>query len=241
MADANFWRDMAGQFLALPDRHGSSTLRADWICITRDDDAPPQCHWQLSGGRSPQARLEFTTLAQRCGVEIDGTSDSFIVWLEALKRELPNLSQASANHEFNTDGTIAATYTGLCIPFVYEASANVCKILESRALDQERKARLGEQQKTEPLSLPSDSSNCTRSREIDTFIQKCNQHSTTRIFKSHIWKSVGHRTARQFEYWQACDEKKATPEDQRNFSRILRTTPEEFVATLKRQNLIPPA
>lgn len=52
---------------------------------------------------------------------------------------------------------------------------------------------------------------CARGREVDAFIQKCDLNSTTRIYKRHIWSSVGHKTARQFEYWQACNEGKATP------------------------------
>ena len=76
---------------------------------------------------------------------------------------------------------------------------------------------------------------------MDAFLAACNQKSTTRIYKRHIWKSAGHTSPRQFEYWQNCDEKKATAEDGRNFNRILAHSPEEFIALLKRQRLIPDA
>jgi hypothetical protein len=78
-----------------------------------------------------------------------------------------------------------------------------------------------------------------RIAEVAAFLAECNKHSTTRIYKKHIWRSAGHTRARQFEYWQDCNDAKATAEDQRNFPRILNYSPEEFVALLKLQKLIP--
>lgn len=77
-----------------------------------------------------------------------------------------------------------------------------------------------------------------RNGEIDVFLQACNALSMVRIRKRHIWLSVGHSKARQFEYWQAGDEK-ATRVDNANFRRILGMKPEDFVALLQRKKLIP--
>lgn len=81
---------------------------------------------------------------------------------------------------------------------------------------------------------------CKRKGEIDAFLQRCKELSVTRVLRRHIWLLVGHSKGRQFEYWQACD-KKATREDEINFSRVLRMEPEEFIALLRQKHLIPSA
>jgi hypothetical protein len=58
-----------------------------------------------------------------------------------------------------------------------------------------------------------------------------------RIIEKHIWLSVGHGTARQFQYWKKGD-RRATASDKRNFSCILSMDPAEFIDTLKNQELI---
>lgn len=77
----------------------------------------------------------------------------------------------------------------------------------------------------------------TRRSRVDAFLKQCNKISEKRIYKNHIWKSVGHKTARQFEYWQECSDK-STAEDQRNFSRVLGRSSQDFLATLKKQKLV---
>jgi hypothetical protein len=78
---------------------------------------------------------------------------------------------------------------------------------------------------------------CCRKAEVDAFIAKCREISGQRILKSHIWRSVGHTKARQFEYWQSCD-KKTTASDSTNFKRILRQDPMSFVESLKGRGLL---
>ena len=73
--------------------------------------------------------------------------------------------------------------------------------------------------------------------EVNAFLQACNRHSRARIYKRHIWLLVGHTKGRQFEYWQA-GSPKATSEDKNNFGRILRTSPEDFLAALRRKGII---
>lgn len=95
-----------------------------------------------------------------------------------------------------------------------------------------------------PKSTPSlasspDEHPCKRGSEVVTFLQKCNQLSAARVRKKHIWLLIGHSKGRQFEYWQACNEEKATAEDKINFSRVLRMKPEDFLAALRKKRLLP--
>jgi hypothetical protein len=72
---------------------------------------------------------------------------------------------------------------------------------------------------------------------VDEFLAKCNEISGTRIFRSHIWRHIGHRTSRQFEYWQKGDPKTSSSDDY-NFNRVLDMNPDEFIASLKRKHLL---
>ena len=95
--------------------------------------------------------------------------------------------------------------------------------------------------------LSSSSSREARSAErrrlVDCFLEACNRVSKVRIGRAHIWRSVGHRKARQFEYWQAGDDRLphstrgATRQDDQNFRRVLTTKPEVFVFQLKSQKI----
>ena len=78
-----------------------------------------------------------------------------------------------------------------------------------------------------------------RSAKVDDFLVRCNQEPglPERLYKKHIWASVGHKSPRQFQYWQAGDAA-ATAEDEKNFGRILAMSPSAFIAQLKRSNLI---
>jgi hypothetical protein len=88
--------------------------------------------------------------------------------------------------------------------------------------------------------LPSSHSdlNIVRDRRqlVDKFLEACNGASDLRITRTHIWRSVGHKAARQFEYWQAGKDclpgttRGATRQDDLNFRRVLATPPEAFVA-----------
>jgi hypothetical protein len=73
---------------------------------------------------------------------------------------------------------------------------------------------------------------------VDAFLSKCRQYAQPRgINRTHIWKSVGHKSARQFQYWQAGDPK-ATAQDDQNFRRILALSPADFIAQLKGQGFL---
>jgi hypothetical protein len=62
--------------------------------------------------------------------------------------------------------------------------------------------------------------------------------SVMRIDGKRIWHAVGHKRARQFQYWQEGSDK-ATDVDDRSFRRILDMPPAEFIALLKRKGIAP--
>lgn len=86
----------------------------------------------------------------------------------------------------------------------------------------------------------------SRRELVDAFLAKCNQVSSVRIIRADIWRSVGHGHARQFEYWQAGEDRLAgttrgaTKQDNQNFLRILAMKPEEFLARLQKPGTTPP-
>jgi hypothetical protein len=148
MADANFWRDLAKKFRKL-DPHGS--LRADWV-INTSQPQQSLAHWTIVG--PDPLRAEIQALARRGGVEIDPSADSLRVWLETLKVERINRSSEGSGIE--TDGT--GTFAGHClwgtISQVAQGSVHLCHLLESRALEVERRAKLEKQQRDNPGLWP---------------------------------------------------------------------------------------
>jgi hypothetical protein len=72
---------------------------------------------------------------------------------------------------------------------------------------------------------------------VDTFLLQCTRETKLKAMRKHIWQAVGHRTARQFQFWQASSPK-ATASDDSNFSRILRMNPTEFEILLKNKGII---
>ncbi len=79
-----------------------------------------------------------------------------------------------------------------------------------------------------------------RSSVVDAFLLQCNRESAVgfKVIRKHIWLAAGHAHARQFQYWQERSDK-ATDEDDRNFRRILRMTPAQFIALLEKKNISP--
>lgn len=85
-----------------------------------------------------------------------------------------------------------------------------------------------------------------RRARVESFLQKCSVELTIRVRKTHIWRAAGHTTARQFQYWQAGDDRRAnsasthgaTEEDDRNFRRILEMRPQDFLTLLEQKGLM---
>jgi hypothetical protein len=78
-----------------------------------------------------------------------------------------------------------------------------------------------------------------RTKMVDDFLVQCNRESVGfKVRRKHIWLAVGHARARQFQYWQEGSDK-ATDADDRAFRRILRMSPAEFIALLKKKGISP--
>jgi hypothetical protein len=80
-----------------------------------------------------------------------------------------------------------------------------------------------------------------RRKMVDDFLIQCNEESSagSKVTRKHIWLVVGHKYARQFQYWQK-GSSNATEEDDRNFRRILGMAPAEFVILLNQKGLSSP-
>jgi hypothetical protein len=143
MADSNFWRDYAEKFRAVRD---NAELRADWRQTVKvgEENLPPLVSWQLNGldWNRRSIELEFITLARRCGPEIYPYIDSLAGWLEELRsRQALNDRNRGSGIESSPDGTITAHVHFGSILAVCEASAFICKLLESETLETERLER----------------------------------------------------------------------------------------------------
>lgn len=104
------------------------------------------------------------------------------------------------------------------------------------SVDRNLEEQLKQQSESKLPSSAEQPIGAERRELVTAFLAACNQVSQSKIHKAHIWRSVGHTKARQFEYWQAGQDRApgtnrgATLQDDRNFRRILATEPETFVA-----------
>jgi hypothetical protein len=80
------------------------------------------------------------------------------------------------------------------------------------------------------------SGTATRNR-VDAFLDACNEISTKRIRRKHIWLAAGYKEAREFEYFQK-EDRKATDTARRNFERILHYEPRKFIGILNEKGLL---
>src|ERR1700674_4499357 len=118
MADADFWRDLAARFRALPNDHGL-------FCVDWKQLASGVRIWIPRGTRSTMS--QFDAVAARAGVAIDPTgADPRETWLEALIGTFPtaNLTSAITQDEPPSEGKIKDPCG---------ASADLCNALELRA------------------------------------------------------------------------------------------------------------
>jgi len=146
MADSNFWRDIAVKFRVLDP---TGTLRADWHQSRTTSHIPPDVseRWRIVGP-DPSVELEFEALARRAGIEISPEADSLAMWLDAVR--INNATLEPPSYEEAPDGSIAVIHMSATIHQVAIASANYCKIMESKTIELERVAKFEEQQKSDP-------------------------------------------------------------------------------------------
>jgi|SRR5579884_2263587 len=251
MPDFDFWRDLGEIFRKL-DPEG--VLQARWTIVPLEDQALPL--WEVFGtdDLGPSKRAQFVALATRAGLKLDGQASAPMdLWLNAIKAEAPQIEFIGPSGvSFQECGHIKS----LC-----RVSADLCSVLEARALMAEHGTGLAAPTQSDALvserdeESTDDSLTCygvggesssqaaalsigeKRREQIDTFLKNCNAVSSRRISRSHIWRMTGHSTARQFEYWQSAN-KKASPADNRNFLRVLQMAPQDFLAALKRKGLL---
>jgi hypothetical protein len=140
--------------------------------------------------------------------------------------------------EQNAEGTEEAHLYADTIPRVCGASIDLCRQLESRAREADfldnSKSRL-------PPGVATTVDKSDRSKMVDDFILECNWGSDAglKVMRKHISRALGHATPRQFQYSQRRSDK-ATPEDNRNFCRVLSMRPVEFVALLREKGILKP-
>jgi hypothetical protein len=126
MADAEFWRDLALKFRALPSDDG--TFRIDWSTVVGE----PGVQWKPFA--SDNTRVQFELLARRAGLALEPESKDFLlVWFNLLKessashvaRKAVTLSidDGDTNHE-----TVHGSIADPC-----GASAIRCSVLEADA------------------------------------------------------------------------------------------------------------
>jgi hypothetical protein len=77
-----------------------------------------------------------------------------------------------------------------------------------------------------------------RRDSVDQFLSKCRKSFPgIKFHRRHIWRAVGHKCARQFQFWQAAHSK-ATIANDKDFKRILALRPEAFEKTLRDKKII---
>lgn len=155
MVHSDFWRDLAVQFRALDP---PAKLRADWnYTVTLSPGNPPQtcATWDVWEGWEPATSLclDFEALARRGGSAIadqEDPHDSLAIWLDAVKKETAHPGMSNRGLGPGPDGF----HESAEVPRVCEASADLCRVLESRALEMERPVR--SQSQPRPDAKPAD-------------------------------------------------------------------------------------
>jgi hypothetical protein len=144
MLSSEFWRGMAPKFRAIPD-HGM--LRADWsITVKAGDALPPTASWRFAGldRNTRSMQYEFDALARQCGPKVYPNMDSLDGWLEELRSRRLNAGATLAGHEYSPDNVLVSNSYSGTISSVCQASADLCRILESLALETERMAAISQ-------------------------------------------------------------------------------------------------
>jgi hypothetical protein len=112
---------------------------------------------------------------------------------------------------------------------------------ESGATESMRVREAEETTVATPASTPAvadEPAGCgSRRAEVDAFLASCNRKADFTVRRRHIWLAVGHRSPRQFEYWQAFDGKATTAND-RNFRLFLSMEPSAFLTLLKKRGIV---
>src|ERR1035441_2283414 len=149
MLDSDFWRDLADKFGAVDT---GQLLRADWNYSIKVGEKPPDvARWRIVGGgrQTLSVQLEFEALARRGGPRIYRKMDSLVGWLETLRQYRLNTEDMPLALEVDPGGTtVAHIYSGSIVG-VAHASVDLCKLLESLALETERMHQIHDEAQTQ--------------------------------------------------------------------------------------------
>jgi hypothetical protein len=202
--------------------------------------------------RNSEAERTFADLERQFRESPDARAD-----LTAIRRRETCLEDTGA--ELTQPATGVAT-KGRTIGHVFKESADFRDELAARTHESEKaklgdyvtaaatshraspeqtlEANSGEAAPAEEASVVNSGHGTNRPAVVDAFLLQCNQEPAVgfKVIRKHIWLAVGHRHARQFQYWQEGSDK-ATDEDDRNFRRILSMPPAEFISLLKKKGI----
>jgi hypothetical protein len=116
-------------------------LRADWHYRVEVGAEPPAvAEWRLVGTdrHTRSIQFEFEALARRGGPKVYPVMESLTGWLEALRGYQLNAETHGIGIESRPDGTIISRLYSGSIVQICKASVDLCKLLESMALETER-------------------------------------------------------------------------------------------------------
>jgi hypothetical protein len=135
MLDSDFWKKLEKKFRSVQD---CARVHFNWTDVGLPDLELWDC--ALRGTALLTARLRFEGLARRAGTRIDPQClDSLSVWLSLLKRK--------GRQDLVRPGNEPGRGQIQC---VCEVSADYCLVLENRAIEAERRARIEEERQPSP-------------------------------------------------------------------------------------------
>ena len=233
MQPPSFWRDLGAEFRGLPDP------------VWANKDAPDRL--QISNGKvrggDKSLRAQFKHVADLGGMALCAEQgfgadlfDAAWMWDDAvtayLKEEKSPWYTEFRSTRWKPGPAKKQELLVVEIDCISVASADLCRRLETEAFGRQIATPV-----ERPVTPPDGSTTLTpvttpptRRERVDDFLARCNREYTGpgKLIRKDIWTQAGHKTGRQFEYWQKEDED-ATGADRRNFERILGKAPQAFI------------
>jgi hypothetical protein len=122
-----------------------------------------------------------------------------------------------------------------------EFHAELLQVAEAQAKRGANDGTRSSAEKKTSVEVPENPSEMSRREMADCFLAACNResHSGLKVNRTHLWRAAGHKSGRQFQYWQRSSDK-ATEVDDRAFRRLLDLLPAEFISLLKKKGIFPP-
>jgi hypothetical protein len=134
-------------------------LRVDWEIVSKPPGILISSDWTIRNAPSRSVQLEFEALARRAGAALPSAKgDPLVAWFEALRAEggLGSFMDFNVYHEVDSSGALVANHQHGKIINLAAVSADLCKVLENRALQAESK-HLQQKVEIEPPFAPETS------------------------------------------------------------------------------------